>query len=255
MNTSTNTESTFNAQQFPKHIAIIMDGNNRWAKSRGLPGIAGHKAGLEAIRGVIKSTMHYRIPVLTLYAFSTENWSRPHDEVQALMNLLAFALSSEVNKLHKNNIRLRVIGNTLELAPEIQSLVSAAEDKTNKNDGLQLNVAVNYGGRWDILTAAKSMARSLINDGTVPDMISDADFTRHLCLSDLPEVDLCIRTGGEYRISNFLLWQMAYAELVFVDGFWPDFQKDAMQGALDQFSRRQRNFGNTGARSLEDPGA
>jgi len=255
MMTSTNFESTFKGRQLPKHIAIIMDGNNRWAKSRGLPGIAGHKAGLEAVRVVIKSAMNYQIPVLTLYAFSTENWGRPHAEVQALMDLLAFALSNEVNKLHKNNIRLRVIGNTLELASEIQSLISAAEEKTNTNDGLQLNVALNYGGRWDILTAAKSMARSLINDGTVPDMISDADFTRHLCLSDLPEVDLCIRTGGEYRISNFLLWQMAYAELVFVDGFWPDFQKDAMQGALDQFSRRQRNFGNTGARSLEDPGA
>ena len=232
------------ALQHPKHIAIIMDGNNRWAKGRGASGIEGHKAGKEAVRRVIKSALHYKISALTLYAFSTENWKRPKVEVQALMRLLVVVLKNEVSKLHEKNIRLRIIGNTQELSNELQKLIATAERKTSKNDGLQLNVAVNYGGRWDILTAAKNMTSKVIKEGLSVDSINEEDFARQLCLSELPEVDLCIRTSGEHRISNFLLWQLAYAEFLFIDTLWPDFQLKHMKDALIEFNGRKRNFGN-----------
>ena len=242
------------ALQHPKHIAIIMDGNNRWAKNRGVSGIAGHKAGKEAVRRVIKSALHHKISALTLYAFSTENWKRPKIEVEALMRLLIVVLKNEVSKLHEKNIRLRIIGNTLELSNELQSLIATAEQITSKNDGLQLNVAINYGGRWDILTAAKDMASIVIKEGLSVDSISEEDFSRHLCLSELPEVDLCIRTSGEHRISNFLLWQLAYAEFLFIGTLWPDFQLKHMEDALMEFSGRKRNFGNSRASRIANTG-
>jgi undecaprenyl diphosphate synthase len=238
-------------EALPEHVAIIMDGNNRWAKSHSLSGVAGHKAGVDAVRAVIETAVHYEIPALTLFAFSSENWRRPPLEVKALMDLFVYVLKREVNKLHDNNIRLRIIGNASGLSPELQKLIVAAETKTIANTGLQLSIAANYGGRWDILEAAKKMAVELKENDKVPDSISEDDFGKYLCLGDLPTVDLCIRTSGEQRISNFLLWQMAYAEFVFVDALWPEFKHQKMVDTLVQFGQRQRRFGQTGAQLVQ----
>ena len=238
-------------EALPEHVAIIMDGNNRWAKSNNLSGVAGHKAGVDAVKAVIETAVHYKIPALTLFAFSSENWRRPPLEIKALMDLFVYVLKREVNKLHDSNIRLRIIGNTSALSAELQQLIRAAEEKTLSNTGLQLNIAANYGGRWDILQAAKKMATELQESGNTPDSISEDDFGKYLCLGDLPTVDLCIRTSGEQRISNFLLWQMAYAEFVFVDALWPEFKHQKMVDTLVQFGQRQRRFGQTGAQLTE----
>jgi len=250
----TDPRETILAQQLetlPQHIAIIMDGNNRWAKSNNLSGVAGHKAGVDAVRAVIETAVHYKIPALTLFAFSSENWRRPPLEVKALMELFVYVLKREVNKLHSNNIRLRIIGDIHGLSPELQKLIEAAETKTQYNTGLQINIAANYGGRWDILQAAKNMAHELQQKGVNPDTVTEDDFGKHMCLGDLPAVDLCIRTSGEQRISNFLLWQMAYAEFVFVDALWPEFKHQKMVDTLVLFGQRQRRFGQTGAQLLE----
>ena len=238
-------------EELPEHVAIIMDGNNRWAKSHSLTGVAGHKAGVEAVKAVIETAVHYKIPALTLFAFSSENWRRPPLEVKALMDLFVYVLKREVNKLHDNNIRVRIVGNTAELSLELQKLIMAAEQKTLCNTGLQLSIAANYGGRWDILEAAKKMAVELKESGSSIESVSEDDFGRYLCLGDLPAVDLCIRTSGEQRISNFLLWQMAYAEFVFVDTLWPEFKHQKMVDTLVQFGQRQRRFGQTGAQLIE----
>ena len=235
----------------PAHVAIIMDGNNRWAKNHSVSGAAGHKAGVDAVRAVIETAVHYQIPALTLFAFSSENWRRPPLEVKALMDLFAFVLKREVSKLHDNNIRLRIIGNVAGLSLELQKLIVLAEQKTLANTGLQLSIAANYGGRWDILEAAKAMALELQEQGADPASVSEDDFASYLCLSELPAIDLCIRTSGEQRISNFLLWQMAYAELVFVDTLWPEFKHQKMVDTLVQFGQRQRRFGQTGAQIIE----
>jgi undecaprenyl diphosphate synthase len=238
-------------EALPEHVAIIMDGNNRWARSNNLSGVAGHKAGVDAVKAVIETAVHYKIPALTLFAFSSENWRRPPLEIKALMDLFVYVLKREVNKLHDSNIRLRIIGNTSALSAELQQLIRAAEEKTLSNTGLQLNIAANYGGRWDILQAAKKMATELQESGNTPDSISEDDFGKYLCLGDLPTVDLCIRTSGEQRVSNFLLWQMAYAEFVFVDALWPEFKHQKMVDTLVQFGQRQRRFGQTGAQLIE----
>jgi undecaprenyl diphosphate synthase len=238
-------------EELPEHVAIIMDGNNRWAKSHSLSGVAGHKAGVDAVKAVIETAVHYKIPALTLFAFSSENWRRPPLEVKALMDLFVYVLKREVNKLHDNNIRVRIVGNTAGLSLELQKLIVAAEQKTLSNTGLQLSIAANYGGRWDILEAAKKMAMELKESGNAPACVSEDDFGKYLCLGDLPAVDLCIRTSGEQRISNFLLWQMAYAEFVFVDTLWPEFKHQKMVDTLVQFGQRQRRFGQTGAQLIE----
>ena len=238
-------------EALPEHVAIIMDGNNRWAKSNNLSGVAGHKAGVDAVKAVIETAVHYKIPALTLFAFSSENWRRPPLEIKALMDLFVYVLKREVNKLHDGNIRLRIIGNTSALSAELQKLIRAAEEKTLANTGLQLSIATNYGGRWDILQAAKKMSTELQESGNAPGSISEDDFGKYLCLGDLPTVDLCIRTSGEQRISNFLLWQMAYAEFVFVDALWPEFKHQKMVDTLVQFGQRQRRFGQTGAQLIE----
>jgi undecaprenyl diphosphate synthase len=231
----------------PEHIAIIMDGNNRWAKSQGLSGVAGHKAGVDAVQAVIETAVHYKIPALTLFAFSSENWRRPAFEIKALMELFVYVLKREVTKLHDNNIRLRIIGDVQGLSPELQKLITAAETKTQANTGLQLNIAANYGGRWDILQATKNVARKLQLSGGDVDSITEEEFNKQLCLADLPAVDLCIRTSGEQRISNFLLWQLAYAEFVFTDALWPEFKHQKMVDTLVEFGQRQRRFGQTDA--------
>ena len=238
-------------ETLPQHIAIIMDGNNRWAKIHKLSGVAGHKAGVQAVRAVIETAVHYEIPALTLFAFSSENWRRPALEVKALMDLFVYVLKREVNKLHDNNIRLRIIGHTAGLSAELQRLIIAAEEKTFSNTGLQLSIAANYGGRWDIVEAAKKMAIDVKENGTEAESITEDVFGRYLSLGDLPAVDLCIRTSGEQRISNFLLWQLAYAELVFVDTLWPEFKHQKMVDTLVQFGQRQRRFGQTGAQLVE----
>jgi len=230
----------------PRHIAIIMDGNGRWAKKRLLPRNAGHKAGVETVRRVIKLCGEHGIEALTLFAFSSENWQRPKQEVNLLMELFMTALQREIKSLHKNKVRLRFIGAREAFSDKLQKLIADAEKLTEHNTGLNLRVAANYGGRWDIVEAAKSIAKQ-VEQGTLrSEDINDSLFATHLCLADLPEPDLFIRTSGEKRISNYLLWQLAYTELYFTDTLWPDFDKDTFMQALEFFNNRQRRFGRTG---------
>jgi undecaprenyl diphosphate synthase len=230
----------------PRHVAVIMDGNNRWAKRRLLPGVAGHKAGVDAVRAVIEVCAEAGVEVLTLFAFSSENWQRPAEEVGALMELFLSALRREARKLNENGISLRIIGDRSRFHPELQTAMLEAEEMTAGSGRFVLQVAANYGGQWDILQAAQRLAREAQEGRLNPDEVTPALFQRYLATGDMPLLDLCIRTGGERRISNFLLWQLAYAELYFSDLFWPDFKHDAMRTALADFAKRQRRFGKTG---------
>lgn len=231
--------------KIPKHIAIIMDGNNRWAKERHLPGLAGHKAGVDCVRSVIEGCMEMGVNALTLFAFSSENWKRPPLEVKGLMELFKLALDREAKKLVKNNIRLRVIGDKTAFSESLQAKIKKVEEMTLECDGLNLNVAANYGGRWDIVSAAQILAERC-NDGLLqPSEITEELFAKQTSLVELPEPDLCIRTGGEQRISNFLIWQFAYTELYFSNAYWPDFDKEHLKEAVLSYSGRQRRFGKT----------
>lgn len=229
----------------PRHIAIIMDGNGRWARRRLLPRAAGHKAGLSAARRVIEACGEKRIGALTLFAFSSENWQRPETEVTSLMQLFLNALSNEVAELHRNRVRIRFIGAREQFAPALQQGMRAAETLTQKNDGLCLNVATGYGGRWDILEAARKFAVTNAAGGAAAAPEEERRFAALLALGDQPDPDLFIRTGGEYRISNFLLWNLAYTELYFTDILWPDFDLPALDGALNWYASRERRFGLT----------
>ncbi|PAU89647.1 di-trans,poly-cis-decaprenylcistransferase [Pseudomonas sp. WN033] len=229
----------------PRHVAIIMDGNNRWARRRLMPGVAGHKAGVEAVKAVIEVCAEAEVEVLTLFAFSSENWQRPADEVGALMELFLGALRREVRKLHENGIRLRIIGDRSRFAPELQLAMRDAEVLTAAGQRMTLVVAANYGGQWDIAQAARQLARRVAAGELNPEMIDERAVEQGLSTADWPLPDLCIRTGGERRISNFLLWQLAYAELYFSDLYWPDFKHEAMREALADFACRQRRFGKT----------
>lgn len=231
--------------QLPRHVAIIMDGNNRWAKRRLMPGVAGHKAGVDAVRAVVETSARHGIEVLTLFAFSSENWRRPANEVSALMQLFALALEREVKKLHRNNIRLRVMGDVSGFDQRIQQLVQEAEALTQDNDRMTLVIAANYGGQWDIAQAAQQLARQVKQGTLQPEQINEQLLHQHTWLHDLPAPDLMIRTGGEQRISNFMLWQMAYAEFYFTDVYWPDFKQSEYQQALVAFAERTRRFGRT----------
>jgi undecaprenyl diphosphate synthase len=233
-------------QSAPRHVAIIMDGNNRWAKKRLLPGVAGHKAGVDAVRAVIEVCAEAGVEVLTLFAFSSENWRRPAEEVGALMELFLSALHRESKKLHKNAISLRIIGDRSRFHPELQAAMREAEVLTCEHRGFVLQIAANYGGQWDIVQAAQQLAREVQAGQLQPEQISAELLENHLVTGGLPLPDLCIRTGGEHRISNFLLWQLAYAELYFSDLFWPDFKHEAMRVALADYATRQRRFGKTG---------
>lgn len=226
----------------PRHIAIVMDGNGRWAKKRLLPRVAGHKRGVETVRNVVKLCIEHGVEHLTLFAFSSENWRRPADEVSFLMNLFLQALRDEVTRLHKNNIRLRVIGDLSRFDAPLVATIREAEAQTAGNTALTLSIAANYGGRWDILNAVNRLREARPNH--VGDF-SEADLAPYLCLADAPEPDLFIRTGGEQRVSNFLLWQLAYAEFYFTDRLWPDFDTAAFTEALDSYRRRERRFGRT----------
>ncbi|MDO6468142.1 polyprenyl diphosphate synthase [Neptunomonas phycophila] len=229
----------------PKHIAIIMDGNNRWAKQRRLPSLAGHKAGVDSVRSVIEGCVEYGVESLTLFAFSSENWKRPELEVTGLMELFMLALDREAKKLNKNNIRLKVIGDTTRFSESLQAKIAKVEALTANNTRLTLNVAANYGGRWDIVSAAKTFAQDCIDGKATPSDLNESSFNQYLTLCDQPAPDLCIRTAGESRISNFLIWQMAYTEFYFVDGFWPDFDKHSLGDAIRDFCTRERRFGKT----------
>ncbi len=233
-------------RKLPRHVAIIMDGNGRWARQRLMPRIAGHRAGVEAVRNTVRACARKGIEVLTLFAFSSENWRRPRDEVSLLMELLLTALQREVTKLHENDVCLRFIGERKAFAPRLAAKMAEAEQLTGANRGLKLVIAVNYGGRWDITQAARSLAQEAAAGTLAPEAIDEARLQSRLSLADLPEPDLFIRTGGEQRVSNFLLWQLAYTELYFTDTLWPDFDDRAFEAALASFAGRQRRFGRTG---------
>src|SRR5699024_3699381 len=231
--------------EVPRHVAIIMDGNNRWAKKRFLPGVAGHKAGIDAVRAVVEVCAEAGVEVLTLFAFSSENWRRPAAEVGALMELFLAALRREVKKLDQNGIRLKIIGDRSRFHPELQAAIAKAEQQTAHHDKFLLQVAANYGGQWDIVQAAQQLAAA-VQEGELQVEDIDAQHLQNaLCTASQPTPDLCMRTVGERLISNFLLWQLVYSELYFTHLFWPDFKHQDMRDALADFSSRQRRFGKT----------
>ena len=233
----------------PQHIAIVMDGNGRWAEARGEPRSAGHLAGVEPVRKVIRECARRGVRALTLFAFSSENWRRPETEVATLMGLFMDTLEREVEELHSNRVRLRIIGNRQRLAVRLQQRIVEAEALTAANDGLSLQVAVSYGGRWDVLEAVRRLAALAASGAIRAADIDEERLASELQLAGLPDPDLFIRTGGDHRVSNFLLWNIAYAELYFTDLLWPDFDEHELQRALNDYAGRERRFGLTGAQS------
>jgi undecaprenyl diphosphate synthase len=231
------------ANLLPRHIAITMDGNGRWAAARGVPRAAGHKAGLTPVRMCVEECTRRGIGTLTLFAFSSENWGRPAEEVGSIMSLFLEALDREVAELHEKGVRLRFIGERRSLSVRLQARIAAAEQRTAGNRALALQVAVSYGGRWDIVQAAQRLARECSSGALLPEEIGEERFAAALSLAGLPDPELHIRTGGEHRISNFLLWQLAYAELYFTPRLWPDFAVADLEDALEFFATRERRFG------------
>jgi len=232
--------------KIPHHVAIVMDGNGRWANARGKIRVKGHKQGMEVARSTLENCANAGVKVLTLFAFSSENWNRPEDEVKYLMRLFIEGLSREAKNLFKNNIRLRVIGDQTKFSPKLQKAIYKAEEKTKDCDAMVVNVATSYGGRWDIVNAARTLAEQ-VRQGTLDvEDIDEQCFGNSVCLNEYPEPDLFIRTGGEHRISNFLIWQLAYSELYFTDILWPDFNNEALEEAFVAYGERQRRFGKTG---------
>jgi undecaprenyl diphosphate synthase len=226
----------------PRHVAIIMDGNGRWATKRFLPRVAGHVKGVETVREIVEACVLRGVEYLTLFAFSSENWRRPEEEVSLLMKLFVTALEREVSKMHANNIRLKVVGDLSRFGPKLGEMIAAAERRTGNNTRLTVTVCANYGGRWDIIQAAGKMAAA--HPGATE--FTEEQLSEHLAMAYAPEPDLFIRTGGEQRISNFLLWQLAYSELYFTEAFWPDFTTAALDEAIASYQRRERRFGRTG---------
>lgn len=239
-------EGSIRPEAIPRHIAVIMDGNGRWARARGLPRHAGHRAGVKSVRETVETAAQRSVDCLTLFAFSSENWNRPREEVSRLMSLFLEALQREARELHRNNVRLTFIGAREQLQPNLVDKIADAESLTAKNTGLKLQVAVAYGGRWDIVSAARKLAGQVAKAELSPDDIDDEKFAAELQLAGLPDPDLLIRTGGERRVSNFLLWNLAYAELWFTDCLWPDFRASQFDEALSFFAGRQRRYGYTG---------
>jgi len=231
----------------PRHIAIIMDGNGRWAVARGLTRSAGHRAGLTPVRMCIEECARRGVEALTLFAFSSENWGRPAEEVGSLMGLFLEALDREIAELHAKGVRVRFVGERRNLSVRLQARIAAAEERTAGNGALRLQVAVSYGGRWDIIQATQTLARECSSGALRPEDINEGRFAAQLALAGLPEADLLIRTGGEYRISNFLLWDLAYAELYFSPRLWPDFALADLEEALAFFASRERRFGHSAA--------
>lgn len=235
------------APRKPRHVAIVMDGNGRWAQARHRPRTIGHRAGARAVNSCIDACLEEGIEVLTLFAFSSENWRRPKDEVGALMQLFLRALDREVDELLRRGVRVRFIGERAAFSPELQARMTRAETVTRDNTRLNLCIAANYGGRWDIAQAARALAHEVAAGRLDPASIDEAALSRHAALADLPDADLFIRTGGEQRISNFLLWQLAYCELYFTDILWPDFDAAALRAAIADFAGRERRYGMTAA--------
>jgi len=233
------------APRIPRHIAIVMDGNGRWAERRRRPRSFGHREGQKAVRAAVEFCLRRGVEALTLFAFSSENWNRPQSEVGALMQLFLKALDREVDELHQNGVRIAFVGDLSAFQPELRERMQGAMRKTGANEKLRLNVAVNYGGRWDIADAARRAALEVAAGRLRAEDISEQTLAPFLALSDLPPVDLFIRTGGEQRISNFLLWQVAYAELYFTETLWPDVDADVLAGALADYARRERRYGLT----------
>ena len=229
----------------PRHVAMIMDGNGRWAKERGMERIFGHHRGVETVRRMVEACSEINVDFLTLYAFSTENWSRPQNEVNALMELLVSTLRAEVAKLNENNVRLHTIGKTTDLPPKCVDELNEAIDKTKDNTGLNLVLALSYSSKWDIVNASKRLAEKCQNGQLALDEINDDYFKNELSTCNFPDVELLIRTSGEHRISNFLLWELAYAELYFTNTHWPDFDKEGLFQAVVDYQKRERRFGKT----------
>ncbi len=227
----------------PEHIAIIMDGNGRWAKSKGLPRIAGHRAGVESVRVIVEAAAEIGVKHLTLYTFSTENWKRPKEEVSTLMTLLVRTLRKEINELHKNNVRLNTIGDFGALPKTVQEEFTDAIEKTSKNSKLNLHLALSYSGRWEILEAVKKIAADVQSGALSPAAVNDALFSDYLSTKGIPDPELLIRTSGEFRVSNFLLWQIAYSEIYICNEFWPEFKKQNLINAIANFQKRERRFG------------
>lgn len=226
----------------PRHIAIIMDGNGRWARKRFMPRVAGHQQGVETVRGIIKACIEREIPYLTVFAFSSENWRRPAEEVSYLMQLFTGALEQEITKLHENRIRFKVVGDLSKFEPKIVEFIRNGEQLTSENKRLTFTIAANYGGRWDIMQAVRKM---MAQSAELPLNFDEENLAQHLSLNYAPEPDLFIRTGGECRISNFLLWQLAYTELYFTDTLWPDFNEHELELAIRSYQQRERRFGRT----------
>ena len=233
----------------PSHIAIIMDGNGRWANSRSLPRTEGHRKGAEAVRKVVETASEFGISYLTLFGFSSENWKRPDHEIDELMLLLRLYLRSEIAEMHRNNVRFRVIGNRAMLPSNVVELIEHAETTTSGNSGLNLILALSYGGRQEIVNAARELSKKVVAGDLSADEIDENKFASHLLTLDIPDPDLLIRTSGEKRISNFLLWQIAYSELVFLDVLWPDFGEVELRNAIMEFQSRERRFGSTASSS------
>lgn len=234
----------------PAHIAVIMDGNGRWAKKRFLPRFAGHRKGVETVREMVKACLTRGVSYLTLFAFSSENWRRPQEEVSLLMQLFVKALQQEVERLNRNGVRLRIVGDLSRFDPALRELIAAAEAQTAGNTALHLTIAANYGGRWDIMQAVNRM---LASQPGRPENWSEAELEPFLSMSFAPEPDLFIRTGGEERISNFMLWQLAYSEFYFTETLWPEFDAQALDAAIESYARRERRFGRTSEQLLAEP--
>ncbi|MGI9332211.1 MAG: polyprenyl diphosphate synthase [Gammaproteobacteria bacterium] len=233
------------ADTVPQHVAIVMDGNGRWARRRRLPRVAGHRAGLESVKEVLRVCGDRGIRVLTLFAFSSENWRRPADEVATLMSLFSSALEQQLDRFHEHQVRLRVIGDLSAFSSSLQAQIRQAEQSTAGYDGLHLQIAANYGGRWDITQAARKVVEAVERGELCASDVCETTVHQHLCMSELPEPDLFVRTGGETRISNFLLWQLAYTELYFTETLWPDFHRSQFEAALAAFGVRERRYGRT----------
>ena len=229
--------------RLPRHIAVIMDGNGRWAKRRHLPRVAGHRAGVEAVRTTVETSARLGIDVLTLYAFSVENWKRPPFEIEALMTFLKEYLRKELENIHRNNIRFETIGRVNELDESVQFELRSAIRKTANNTGMVLNVALNYGGRVELVDACRKLLDRCLAEGRAPETITEAEITRHLYTANLPDPDLLIRTSGELRLSNFLLWQIAYSEIYVTDVLWPDFRRPDLFAVIIDFQKRERRYG------------
>lgn len=231
----------------PQHIAIIMDGNGRWATKRFLPRVAGHVKGVEAVRGIVEACIRRDVKYLTLFAFSSENWRRPAEEVSLLMRLFVTALDKEVSKMHANDVRLKVVGDLSRFDAQLQKMIQSAETKTANNKGLTVTICANYGGRWDVVQAFNRLQNDLEVEGD----ITEEQLAPYLSMAYAPEPDLFIRTGGETRISNFLLWQLAYSELYFSDTFWPDFDGNSLDEAIKSYNARERRFGRTSSQVMD----